>query len=233
MSFHVRTFRLSLLVFASAFAFDAAAKDGASAATPSRWEKDIAAFEAQDKTNPPEKGAIVFIGSSSIRMWSTLEQDFPKHRVINRGFGGSQIADSVKFADRIVIPYAPRLVVMYAGGNDINAKKTPEVVFADFKTFVKKVHAALPETVIAYISVAPNPKRWSQIEEVKAVNRMVAEYCAKQPKLEFIDVYPHMLGPDGKPKPDIFKADQLHMVDKGYRIWTDVVGKHLPAADKP
>lgn len=199
---------------------------------PERWEKDIAAFEAKDKEAPPERSGIVFVGSSSIRMWTTLAEDFPRHRVLNRGFGGSQIADSVHFADRIVIPYAPRMVVMYAGGNDLNAGKTPEAVFADFQAFVKKVQAALPEVVIAYISSAPNPKRWAQIENVRALNKSIAEFCAATPKLKFVDVHPVMMGSDGLPKPDIFRDDRLHMNDKGYRLWVEVVGKELPAADK-
>src|SRR5215204_2122828 len=106
-------------------------------AETNRWDADIAAFEAKDRTNPPPKDAIVFIGSSSIRLWKTLEQDFPEHKVINRGFGGSETADSVHFADRIVLPYRPKLVVMYAGGNDINAGKTPEQVAGNFKAFVE------------------------------------------------------------------------------------------------
>src|SRR5436853_118273 len=110
------------------------------------FEKDVLAFEASDKTNPPPKNAILFIGSSSIRMWKTLAQDFPDYRVINRGFGGSQISDSIYFADRIVIPYQPRAIVFYAGGNDINGGKSAETVFTDFKTFVGKVRAKLPDT---------------------------------------------------------------------------------------
>jgi len=200
--------------------------------TPQKWEKEIAAFEAADRETPPQKGGIVFVGSSSIRFWKTLAEDFPHHRVLNRGFGGSQVEDSVYFADRIVIPYAPRMVVMYAGGNDINFGKKPEEVFADFKAFVGKVRAALPETEIAYISIAPNPKRWAQVESVKAANTLIADFCARGPKLKFINVFPAMLGPDGLPKPDIYRDDKLHMVDKGYRIWVDIVGKELPAADQ-
>src|SRR5689334_9747608 len=105
---------------------------------------EINAFADADHDNPPPTNAIVFVGSSSIRLWKTLAQDFPNHQVINRGFGGSQIIDSVNYADRIVFPYKPRQIVMYAGGNDINAKKTPEQVFADYRAFVAKVHAELP-----------------------------------------------------------------------------------------
>ncbi len=190
---------------------------------PSKWEKDIAAFEAADKTNPPPKGAILFIGSSSIRMWKSLAKDFPEHKVINRGFGGSEISDSVQFAERIVFPYEPKRIIMYAGGNDINGGKSPERVFADFKAFVEKVRQRLPNTPISYISIAPNPARWAQVEKVKAANALIEEYTQRNPKLSFINVFPRMLGEDGKPLPDIYLQDRLHMNAKGYAIWTSII----------
>ncbi len=128
------------------------------------WEKEIRAFEKAALTSPPPSGAILFIGSSSTRLWKTLAQDFPDHKVINRGFGGSQIADSVNYADRIVIPCKPRLIVLQAGGNDIAAGKSPERVLSDFKAFVEKVRARLPETRIAFLSIHPAPVRWAQAE---------------------------------------------------------------------
>jgi lysophospholipase L1-like esterase len=200
-------------------------------AGPEKWESEIAQIEKKHPAKPDEKGGIIFIGSSSIRMWSSLAQDFPKHRVANHGFGGSMISDSVQFADRIVIPYEPRLIVLYAGGNDINAGKTPETVAADFRAFVEKVRAKLPDVEIAYISIAPNPSRWKQVEEVKRANALNAEFCAKTPKMKFIDVFTHMLGPDGQPLPDIYLPDNLHMNPKGYAIWKDIVGPYLGAPD--
>jgi lysophospholipase L1-like esterase len=208
---------LALLIAATAFAQD----------KTNSFEKDILAFEASDKTNPPPKQAVLFIGSSSIRMWRTLAQDFPEYRVINRGFGGSQIADSIHFADRIVIPYQPRVIVFYAGGNDINAGKSPQTVANDFKRFVGKVREELPATKVVYISVAPNPARWAQIDRVRGANRLIRDYTAKEANLSFIDVHPHMLGDDGQPKPDIYLPDRLHMNEKGYAIWKRVVGEHL------
>ena len=132
------------------------------------------AYERIDRTNPPPKGGVLFIGSSTIRLWKTLAQDFPQYRVINRGFGGSQIIDSVNYFERIVAPCRPRQIIFYAGGNDINAGKSPEQVFADFKAFVAKAQTALPETSISYVSIAPNPARWSQVEKVKAANQLIA-----------------------------------------------------------
>ncbi len=189
----------------------------------SKWEKDIQAFEASDKTNPPPKGAILFIGSSSIRMWKSLSKDFPDHKVINRGFGGSEIKDSVAFVDRIVFPYEPRRIVMYAGGNDINGRKPPEQVATDFKAFVEKVHSRLPETRISYISISPNPARWAQRDRIEKANQLIEEYTRQSPKLSFINLYPRMLGEDGLPKPDIFLADRLHMNAKGYELWTSYI----------
>jgi len=196
---------------------------GAAHAQTNRWEADIAAFEARDRTNPPPKDAILFIGSSSIRLWKTLEQDFPEHKVINRGFGGSEIGDAVHFVDRIVVPYRPKLVVMYAGGNDINGGKTAEQVAGNFKAFVEKVRGRLPQTRIAYISIAPNPARWAQVDRVKRANELIREFTKMNPNLTFIDVFPHMLGEDGQPRPDIFGEDRLHMNERGYALWTKLV----------
>ncbi|GDY19269.1 hypothetical protein LBMAG56_06140 [Verrucomicrobiota bacterium] len=216
---------LNLLCLAIVLALPAWAKDAPAAAT--RWEKEISAFEAADKTNPPPANAIIFIGSSSVRMWKSLAQDFPEHKVVNRGFGGSQIADSVQFADRIVVPHKPRLVVLYAGGNDINAGKSPERVFADFQAFVAKIRAGLPDAKLAYISSAPNPARWAQIEKVRTLNALIREFIAKDSSMAFIDVHSRMLGPDGQPLPDIYLKDRLHMNEKGYAIWKEVVGPYL------
>ncbi|MEP6671438.1 MAG: SGNH/GDSL hydrolase family protein [Chthoniobacter sp.] len=197
-----------------------------------KWEKEIAAFEAKDQENPPPKGGIVFVGSSSIRKWTTLAEDFPHHQVLNRGFGGSQLIDSVHFADRIVLPYEPRMVVLYAGSNDIHAGKSPGQVFADFRAFVEKIHAKLPKTEIAYISNAGNPSRWAEVEQVKAANAMIESYIQGKDGLKFINVFPRMLGSDGLPRPEIFVADRLHMNAAGYKIWTEIVGPFLPAPDR-
>ena len=218
----LRTLPLALFLFAQTHA-----RADERATGSEKWEKEIAAFEKADRERPPEKGGIVFVGSSSIRLWRTLAEDFPGLRALNRGFGGSHIADSVAFADRIVIPYAPRQVVMYAGGNDLNSGKPPEKVIADFKAFAGKVRAALPQTEIAYISSAPNPARWAQVDNVKAVNSAIEAWMKEQPRMKFINVFPHMLGADGLPKPEIFVEDKLHMNPAGYAIWKEVVGPFL------
>lgn len=192
----------------------------------SRWAKEIAGMTASDVTNLPPQGGIVFVGSSSVRLWKTLSADFPGYPVINRGFGGSQIADSVHYADRIIKPYHPRQVVIYAGGNDIAAGKDPKLVFGDFVALAERIHKDNPRAKISFMSVGPSPSRWSQVVRVRELNRLAAEYCRKH-HLDFINVFPLMLGPDGLPKPDIFVADRLHMNPKGYAIWREAVGPHL------
>ncbi|MEI9892864.1 MAG: SGNH/GDSL hydrolase family protein [Chthoniobacter sp.] len=197
-----------------------------------KWEPEIAAFETKDQQNPPPKGGIVFVGSSSIRKWTTLAADFPHHRVLNRGFGGSQLIDSVHFADRIVLPYEPRMIVLYAGSNDLHAGKSPDQVFADFQAFVEKIRAKLPRTEIAFISIAGNPSRWAEVEKVKATNGLIESYIKDKPDMKFINVFPRMLGSDGQPRPEIFVADRLHMNAEGYKLWTEIVGQFLPAPDR-
>ncbi|WP_395744969.1 GDSL-type esterase/lipase family protein [Prosthecobacter sp.] len=192
-----------------------------------RWQKEIMAFGKQDAEKTPPENPIIFTGSSSIRRWTSLAGDFPGLPVMNRGFGGSEVFDSFNYAHLTVIKYKPRMVVFYAGGNDIAGGKTPQRVVEDFKAFVTKVHAALPECRICYISNAPNPKRWSMIDKMIETNRLMEEFAKTDKRLQFINVYPHMLGPDGMPKPDIFVEDQLHMNAKGYAIWREVLGPYV------
>jgi lysophospholipase L1-like esterase len=188
-----------------------------------QWESAIQIFEASDKTNPPPRDAILMIGSSSIVKWTNAPAQFPGHRLINRGFGGSHLSDSVAFVERIVVPYQPKLVLLYAGDNDIAAGKTPEQVFADFKAFVAKVRSALPDTRIAYIAIKPSPSRIKLMEQFKTANRLIQEFCRADPKLIYVDIFTPMLGTNGQPRAELFVGDQLHLNDAGYKLWAGIV----------
>jgi lysophospholipase L1-like esterase len=198
-----------------------------------RWEKDIRAFEAADKTNPPPLGAVLFIGSSSIRLWRNLAQAFPGHKVLNRGFGGSEVSDSVAFIDRIVTPYKPKLVLLYAGDNDIALGKSPERVFADFKAFAIKTHAALPDTRIAYIAIKPCPLREKFLDQVKTANHLIQEYCTSDKWLLFVDVFTPMLTKEGRSRADLCLKDRLHPNAQCYELWASLVRPILDKYDPP
>lgn len=191
-----------------------------------RWEASIKAFEEVDRKQTPPSGGNVFVGSSSIRLWK-LEPSFPKHVCLNRGFGGSQLADSAKYAERIVIAYKPRVVVVYAGDNDISGGKTPETVFADYRSHRDKIQAALPETKIVFISIKPSPSRWKLRDKAQEANRLIREEIEKGKNQTFVDVWTPMLGPDGMPRAELFLKDQLHMNETGYEVWNKLIEPHL------
>ncbi len=195
-----------------------------------RFEKEIAAYEAQDRANPPAKGAVLFIGSSTIRLWKTLAQDFPDNRVINRGFGGSEIADATHFADRIIFPYEPRQIFLRAGGNDIHSGRLPDEVAADFAAFVRVVHGRLPNAEIVYIAVNPAPSRWGENDKYRALNKRIRKLAVHMPRVSFVDAYKISLTPDGGPRPELFVADQLHLNADGYKLLADRVRPFLPTA---
>jgi GDSL-like Lipase/Acylhydrolase family len=192
-----------------------------------KWEKEIAAFEQMDRTNAAPKGGLLFTGSSTIRLWTTLAQDYPGQKVINRGFGGCEIVDCTHFADRIVFPYQPRMIFFRAGGNDLWNGKSPEQVFADYKDFVETVHSKLPETEIVFISWSPTPSRWKQADKEKALNTMVEDYTRQTPRLKYVETYDMVLGADGKPREELFREDKLHFNSEGYKLLAERVRPFL------
>lgn len=214
-----------LAVLGAALASSLAAETSPSGSA--KWESDIATFERADRSQPPPTNAVLFVGSSSIRMWKTLSNDFAGIPIVQRGFGGSQLSDSLHFAPRIVLPYAPRLVVVYAGDNDIAAGKSAQDVFTDYKALVGVVQQALPKTRVAFIAIKPSLARWKLIDEIRSANDLVKDWSRHQPLLSYIDIATPMLGPDGKPRPDLFLPDGLHLNAEGYKLWTKEIRPHL------
>ena len=200
----------------------------APATAQDRWEKDIAAFEASDRVTPPPRGEIVFVGSSTIRYWD-LATSFPELKTINRGFGGSEMADSTRFVERIVVPYSPRVVVVYAGDNDMMNTPSEEIVI-QFERFVRAVHAKLPDTRILYIGIKPSLLRWAQVDRMRVVNDMIRKFCERDDRVGFVDTDQVMLGWDEKPRKELYVADGLHLTPLGYQILTALVRPYLLAA---
>ena len=190
-----------------------------------RWEKAIQAFETQDKATPPPEGAIVGIGSSSMRFWhGTIHTDLSPLTIIPRGFGGSTMKDALHYADRIVIPYKPRAVMLYEGDNDIGLFKiSPEQIREFFDDFVAKIHNTLPQTRIYVISIKPSIARWNVWPQMQEANRLLKAACEKDELLTYIDVASPMLDENQEPRKDIFVEDMLHLNEKGYKVWTAAV----------
>jgi lysophospholipase L1-like esterase len=197
-----------------------------------KWEKEIAAYEASDRTNPPPKHCYVFTGASTIRKWTTLAQDFPGQPVINRGVGGSDVTDITHFADRIVFPYEPKMIFFRSGGNDIHEGRTVDQTFADFKEFVALMHTKLPDTDIVFISQNPTIARWSQNDKEQAYNKLVKEYSKQVPHLKYCELTDMVFDKDGKVRPELFQADKLHFNDAGNKLMAERVRPFLPKAAK-
>lgn len=193
-----------------------------------RWQDSFAAFDAADAAAAPRPGGVVFVGSSSIRLWNDLEQQFQDPiAVTKRGFGGSRLLDCAEHVQRLVLPYKPRLVVVYAGDNDLAEGRSPEQVLASFQAFVTGVHAALPQTRIAYLSIKPSPLRATLMPAVQRTNALIADYSASRPLLSYVDVYTRMLGTDGRPRAELFSKDALHLNAEGYALWKSVIEERL------
>jgi lysophospholipase L1-like esterase len=187
-----------------------------------KWENDIRQFEQWDSKNTFPSNAVLFVGSSSIRLWRTRDC-FEGFAVINRGFGGSQISDVNYYAGRIVLPYKPQVIVFYAGDNDVAAGKGARQVFDDYKQFVKLVHKKLPGTRIIYIGIKPSRSRWSLWPVMNEVNGMIRDFSEKDGLLYYFDSATPLLSSDGKPDATLFLKDQLHLNDKGYEAWTKLL----------
>ena len=192
-----------------------------------QWEADMARFAAEDATHPPPPHPVVFTGSSSVRMWTTLAADFPGTPVLNRGFGGSQVRDATWYADNVAIRYSPRRIVLYAGDNDIDAGRSPEQVRDDFRAFVARVRRDLPDVPIAYLSIKPSPARVDQLPAQQRANALVKAEVERMAGVDFIDVATPMLDAQGRPRAGLFGDDRLHMNAGGYALWRGIVAPYL------
>lgn len=184
-----------------------------------RWPAEVAEYEAADRVAPPPKGEIVFVGSSSIKLWD-LARSFPDLKTINRGIIGSSMGDAVREAPRLVIPYQPRVVVVYAGDNDIDSGLTSEQVAVQFERFVRVVRAVLPNVRIVYIGIKPSLDRWDVIERDRLTNTLIRAQATHDDGVVFVDVDNAMLGWDERPRPELYVADGLHLTAAAYDIWT-------------
>lgn len=184
------------------------------------YAEELRALAAEDLLSPPPASPVLFYGSSSIRLWETLAEDFPRMAVLNRGFGGSTLADCVEFADLLVVPYAPRTILFYAGDNDLDQGATPRQVLDRFKELVRIVRGSLGEVPVTFVAIKPSPSRWSNVAAIMETNNLVREFIGQEKGLHFIDVFPAMLTAEGEPREDLYLEDGLHLNRAGYKLWT-------------
>jgi lysophospholipase L1-like esterase len=236
----MRTYTLAILLAAAACGTSAAPRNEApsASATPSvapapesipleRFESEIRHFEATDSASPPAPGGILFVGSSSIRKWTTLTQDYASLPVLNRGFGGSTFPELLHYYPRVVLPYRPREIVVYEGDNDLAAGRTPQQVADDYRVFVQRVRETLPSARIVFISIKPSPSRWRLAPAMREANRLVQAITATDSLQTFVDVFTPMLGADGRPRAALFVGDSLHMTPAGYVLWRERIAPLL------
>jgi len=192
-----------------------------------RFESEIASFERRDQVSPPPTNAILFTGSSSIRLWSNIEAAFAPLSVFARGFGGSQFSDLIYFTPRIVIPYAPRQIVVYEGDNDLASGKPAEQVLADYRTFVGLARAQWPKIRISFIAVKPSRARQSILQTIRSANTLVRNYSDTDNNLDYIDIFTPMLDAQGQPRNELLASDGLHLSPEGYALWTGIIRPFL------
>ena len=190
---------------------------------------EIQGFRKQDSAAMPAKNSILFVGSSSIRMWTNIKDDFRMHSVINRGFGGSSLPDVIRYADEIIFHYQPAQVVIYCGENDLAASDTvtAQIVFDRFQTLFNMIRKKLPETAVAFVSIKPSPSRAHLLPKIIAANNLIKDFLKGQTKAAYIDVFNAMVDQQGNPKPELFVDDKLHMNQKGYAIWVEIIEPFL------
>ncbi len=194
---------------------------------PNPFESEVSALEAKLSQSPISSSPVVFYGSSSIRLWKSLQQDFSGYAVLNCGFGGSRLSDCVRYANRLVLPRKPSAIVIYAGDNDLAIGTPPEKVFVSFKQLFAIFRTYSPSIPIAFVSVKPSPARLMFLENILKFNQLVENFLETQPETEYIDVCTDMLGRDRKPIQSLFVSDQIHLSPAGYQILRKEIGEFL------
>ncbi|MGE3312057.1 MAG: GDSL-type esterase/lipase family protein [Limisphaerales bacterium] len=192
------------------------------------WIQDLEAYERLDATNPPPDRAVLFVGSSSIRLWSSLRGDFPRYRVFRRGFNGARIDHMSRHVDDLVAPYDPEMVILYAGDNDLADGLKPREVLLEYQSLVDRVRREVPTGRVGILSIKPSPSRWHLVRRIRETNRRLKEWCERHDWLDFIDVHTGMLDEHGRPRTAYFESDGLHPSPRGYSAWADRIRGFLP-----
>lgn len=209
------------------YTFMACVRPDTSSSDPDRWEESVQQFEESDKANPPEEAPILFVGSSSIVMYKDLADHFPEHKVLNRGFGGSQFSDLLRYDDRVIYPYKPSKIFIYEGDNDLAAGEKPKNIIKEAKELRERIARELPDVPVVFISPKPSVARWEMKKQYEELNRRLKKYAEEEPLTMFADVWAAMLDENGKVYDHVFIEDNLHMNEEGYKIWQSVLAPYM------
>jgi len=197
-----------------------------SAATD-RFEQEVRGLETAAQKAPVAQGGILLYGSSSFRLWTDVDRRFPEHCIVNNGFGGSQLSDLNHFFDRLVVPAAPKVLLVYGGDNDIAGAKTPQRVLEDFRQLVEQAKRKIPGIRIAFLAIKPSPSRASMLSAQAEANRLIAKFAKRHRHVDFLDVATPLMDGQGQPDPAYFTQDRLHLNPLGYDRWVEVIGPYL------
>jgi lysophospholipase L1-like esterase len=190
------------------------------------YEDEVGQLDKKLRNSSPN--SVIFYGSSTVRLWTGLEQDFPDVKPVNAGFGGSTLAACAWFFERLIAPAQPRTLVLYAGDNDLGDNRHPEEVYLSFCALAAKIQRDLPDTDVTFISIKPSPSRWHIVEQIRAANRYIENEIKRLPRFSFVDLTSVMLTPDGKPRRELYQADGLHMNSDGYALWRRELTARVP-----
>lgn len=190
------------------------------------YEDEVGQLDKKLRNSSPN--SVIFYGSSTVRLWTGLEQDFPDVKPINAGFGGSTLAACAWFFERLIVPAKPRTMVLYAGDNDLGDGRHPEEVYLSFCALTAKIQRDLPDTDVTFVSIKPSPSRWHIVEQIRAANRYIENEIKRLPRFSFVDLTSVMLTPDGKPRKELYQADGLHMNPDGYALWRRELTARVP-----
>jgi len=193
------------------------------------FQDEINQFKQQDKQHFPPKNAILFVGSSSFRKWTDVQNYFPGYTIINRGFGGSTLPDVIHYAPDIIFPYHPKQIVIYCGDNDLASSDTvtAETVFERFKTLFTMIRQKQPDVSVVFVSIKPSPSRENLMPKMKQANTLIQQFLKTQQHAAYVDVFTPMLNDAGKPREELFLEDMLHMKPAGYAIWKKALQPYL------
>ena len=191
-------------------------------AQENQFTNEIKAFRKQDSIQKPNDGMLLFIGSSSFRLWKDVKSDFNNSNILNRAFGGATLLDLIYFQNDVVLKYKPKKIFIYCGENDIasSEKVTPKMVFKRYKTFYKTLRKQFPETPIIFVSLKPAISRWQMKDRMMATNKLISQFMKNKMNATFVNIWDDMLE-NGEPRKDIYIQDNLHMNAKGYAIWVE------------